>query len=331
MIIANIGTLLTLETEPLHNAFLEVDQGVVIRFGSMASAPRADVDAERRVVMPGFVDCHTHLANMGQMHGSFEDRCRAVAAAQPEELRASIERQIAMMLAFGTTTVEIKTCYGSPEKCLDAMPHDVIRTEMAPPDWTLWRQPHFVDALAEGMTAERLLATKTPVKVHVLDRGLEMALEAGAVSVEHLLHATKRDVATLAQTSTLAVLLPAMAYYTRAGRFAPARQLIDAGVKVALGTDSNPGDSPSFSMQMVMHLACREMGMTCEEAIRAATLHAAAALRLDHRLGSLAPGKDANFLILETGDYRDLPAVIGSNLVRKVYRRTYAAGELSPA
>jgi len=138
---------------------------------------------------------------------------------------------------------------------------------------------------------------------------VQLAVDEDAVSVDHLLYASQREVKLLSRSKTIAVLLPAMAFYSKAGRFAPARDLLDAGVIVALATDANPGDSPTYSMPFVMGLATREMKMTAWEVICASTLHAARAIREDHRVGSLEVGKDADFLILDSNDYRDLPPI----------------------
>jgi imidazolonepropionase len=191
----------------------------------------------------------------------------------------------------------------------------------------------------EGLSVDQLRAPlasmKTPVKMHVCvsahSNGVELALDVNAVSVEHLLHANQRDIELLSRSNTIAVLLPAMAFFSKAGRFAPARKLLDAGVTVALATDANPGDSPTYSMPFVMQLAAREMQMTPFEAICAATLNAAKAIHEDHRVGSLVPGKEADFLILASKDYRDLPPVERVFKSGQECLRTYAADASTPA
>lgn len=349
MVVFNIGQLLTMRDGLglQQNAWISIENGRIKAIGPMAQPPPLtdnDIDARGNVVMPGFVDCHTHLANAGGIQGSFADRCRLVEDIPPANLRERIETQLSLMLQAGTTTVEVKTGYAtSPaaiDKCLAAVPRrkGIVLTEMSPladssrPHWTLVHQPRFIDALCDpdGFSPEQLReplhamrALQAQIKLHVCvsapGDGVPLALEMNAVSVEHLLYASQRDIQLLGRSNTIAVLLPAMAYYSQAGRYAPARALLDAGTTIALATDSNPGDSPTWSMPFVIHLAVREMKMTAAEALLAATLHAARAIREDHRTGSLEPGKSADFLILATNDYRDLPAVIGANLVESVF------------
>lgn len=349
MRIFNVGQLLTMEggLGLLENAWVEFESGRISALGPMSSCPEigdSDLDARGQVVMPGFVDCHTHLANAGGIHGSFSDRCRLVEEIPAESLRDRIEAQLHLMLRSGTTTVEIKTGYAtSPqaiEKCLAAVPRrpGIVLTEMSPladssaPRWSLAHQPRFIDALCDpdGFSPEQLReplhsmrALEARVKLHVCvtapGDGIPLALEMNASSVDHLLYASGRDVELLGRSKTVAVLLPAMAYYSRAGRFAPARALLDAGVTIALATDCNPGDSPTHSMPFVIHLAVREMKLTPAQALIAATIHAARAIGEDHRVGSLVPGKQADLLVIATDDYRDLPAAMGANLVQTVF------------
>lgn len=333
MLIYNIGQLLALPG--LHErAFLRVEDGRIAEIGPISQVPAIqdqDIDARGQVVMPGFVDCHTHLAHAGGMDGSFADRCNAVETITEANLRTAIESRLAFMESLGTTTVEIKTGYATSDaavrKCLAAIPKrpGVVITEMSPlansvePSWLLDYNPRFIDALCdpEGLSVDRLRAPlasmTTPIKLHVCvsapGDGLPLALDLDAVSVEHLLYATQRDIDLLARSKTIAVLLPAMAFLSKAGRFAPARALLDSGVTVALATDANPGDSPTYSMPFVMQLAMSEMKMTAFETICAATLNAAKAIHEDRRVGSLEPGKDADFLILASNDYRELPPV----------------------
>src|SRR5689334_20515986 len=143
MLIYNIGQLLTMENGVglISKAWLQIDHGKVTGYGPMSdrlSIGDDDVDAKGQVVMPGFVDCHTHLANAGGMQGTFTDRCRLVEEISDADLRDRIEAQLELMLRLGTTTVEIKTGYArSPaaiRKCLGAVPvrSGVVLTEMSP-------------------------------------------------------------------------------------------------------------------------------------------------------------------------------------------------------
>ena len=129
--------------------------------------------------------------------------------------------------------------------------------------------------------------------------GSEVAADVGARSADHLVHVPAAGIAALARAGVIATLLPCASYYLKLGRFAPARDLIDAGVPVALATDVNPGGGFSTSMPFAMSLACFGMGLTFEEALAAATLNAAAALDRHDRVGSLEAGKQCDAVLVD--------------------------------
>jgi imidazolonepropionase len=128
--------------------------------------------------------------------------------------------------------------------------------------------------------------------------GAQTAAAAGARSADHLVHVTADGIAALARAGVVATLLPCAALYLKLGRFAPARDLIAAGVPVALATDVNPGGGLSPSMPFAMALACFAMAMTFEEALVASTLNAAYALDRHERVGSLEPGKQFDAVLV---------------------------------
>ena len=139
-----------------------------------------------------------------------------------------------------------------------------------------------------------------PLKIHVNQfydiGGIQMAVEAGALSVDHLEVMSPGAIKALHGSDTIATLLPSCSYFLGIP-YAPARQLIEENTLVALATDYNPGSSPGGNMQLVCNMACAKMKMTPAEALNAATLNGAAALNLSHRKGSIAVGKDADILI----------------------------------
>ena len=134
-----------------------------------------------------------------------------------------------------------------------------------------------------------------------------------AASFDHLDYISGADVAWLARTNTVATMLPAANYFLGLETFPPARELIDAGVAVALATDYNPGTSPTTSMPFVLSVACTHMKMSPAETITAATINGACALNLQDRKGSLEVGKDADIAIFNAGDYREIPYWFGVN------------------
>ena len=163
------------------------------------------------------------------------------------------------------------------------------------------------------------------VKVHgeQLSRsgGAAVAAEFGAISAEHLERATTEDAEALARSRTVAVLIPGASMMTGAP-FAPARMLIERGVRVALSTDLNPGTSYSENLQLVVALACAFLKMTPEEALLGVTRHAAAAVAREGKVGSLAPGARADLVVLEAPTYVDLAYHYGVNLARIVLTGT---------
>jgi imidazolonepropionase len=149
--------------------------------------------------------------------------------------------------------------------------------------------------------------------------GAEVAAKVRARSADHLIHVDEEGAAALAAAGTCAILLPAAALYLKAGRFAPARMLIDRDVPVALGTDLNPGAGFSPSMPFAVTLACFGMGMTLEEALVAATINAAWSLDRADSVGSLEPGKLMDAVIVD-GHLADLLRV-GRSPIRSVIKR----------
>jgi imidazolonepropionase len=149
--------------------------------------------------------------------------------------------------------------------------------------------------------------------------GAELAVEMDALSADHLLCVTPEGTAALADSETVAVLLPGTAFFLRV-KWAPARELIDAGCAVALATDCNPGSSPTESMPMILALACLGMGMDVAEAVTAATLNAAAAIGRVDELGSLEVGKRADLIVLTAPTYHHLVYNFGVNPVRHVVK-----------
>ena len=150
---------------------------------------------------------------------------------------------------------------------------------------------------------------------------MALAVELGATSVDHLDVTPPVDIERLVQSDTVGVVLPAVNFNLGSIHFADARALIDAGVALALATDINPGSAPCPSMQLVMALSCRYQRLLPAEALNAATLNAAHAIGLGHRIGSIEPGKQADLLILSTPDYRHLAYEFGGNLVQTVVKR----------
>jgi imidazolonepropionase len=148
-----------------------------------------------------------------------------------------------------------------------------------------------------------------------------LATSMNVLAVEGLSRANEEDVAALAGSRVLATLLPAQTLSEQARSFAPARLMIDSGVAVALATGFRPHRAGTFNMQAVIALACTSLEMTAAEAISAATINGAYALNRGDRVGSLQFGRDADLLILNVSDYREMSWYFGVNVVAVSMRR----------
>lgn len=219
---------------------------------------------------------------------------------------------------------------------------DLLCTETLPAARAWWENSHFAasgvplfnDVFCEAGAFDlaqttRVLTTGQQLglrpKLHadefVTLGGVQLAVALHAISADHLDMTPPEDIAALAASATLAVLLPGVNFHLGSRHYANARALIDAGAAVALATDFNPGSAPLLSLPLVMALACRYQRMTPAEAINAVTLNAAHAIGLGKRLGSLEAGKQADVLIVAAPDYRHLVYWLGANLVAGVVKR----------
>jgi imidazolonepropionase len=163
------------------------------------------------------------------------------------------------------------------------------------------------------------------VKAHVDEfmnlGGAKMAVDLGAVSIDHLDVTSATEVEHLAHSDTVSVIIPAVNFNLGSTHYADARGMIDAGAAVALATDFNPGSAPCPSMQMVMAIACRYQHLLPSEAFNASTINAAYAVGMGDKLGSIQIGKQADLLLINAPDYRHLAYQFGGNLVKQVIKQ----------
>ncbi len=229
----------------------------------------------------------------------------------------------------------------APEYADDSQGYTDLVTETMLPTVQQWWQTHaprlplpFVDVFCENkaftLEQSRQILTKArelgfPLKIHADEfdnlGGASLAAELGAASADHLVKTSDADIAALAKSDTVAVSLPCTPFGLAECDYTPARKIIDAGGILALATDCNPGTAWNESMQFVISLACRFLGLTPAQAIAASTINSAQAIQRADRIGSLEPGKQADLLILGVPDYRHLGYRFGSNLVRQVVKR----------
>ena len=410
LIIHNASQLLTLAGGPqrgnrlgelgiIANGAVVISEGEIIAVGEsdslLANYPDASAfDVKKRVVMPGFVDPHTHFVWAGDRADEFEMRrqgktymeilhagggilstVKATREATLEELIQQTRQRAGMAFSYGTTTAEVKTGYGltldSELKQLEAILEldrqgpltlvptfmaahavppeyqgkaddyvDQICTEMLPSLLVWWHnrgesQPlPFVDVFCEQgafdlSQSRRILEAARelgfPLKIHADEfenlGGAALAAELNAASADHLVKTSPADIHALAGSETVAVALPGTPFGLSETEYTPAREIIRANGLLALASDTNPGTSWCESMQFILALACRKMGLTPAQAIAAATINAAAALQRENQIGSLETGKQADLLILEVDDYRHLGYRFGTNLVAYVIKQ----------
>ena len=405
LLLIDIGQLLTLrdtsnQREPRRGSILKelgiIEDGAVLCLGgkivSVGSTKDAlrdpwlkknrtkiiEIDCAGKVVLPGFVDSHTHPVFVSPRLVDFEKRIEGASyeeiAAAGGGIRSSVEgvrsasartltenilAALRDMAANGTTTVEAKSGYGltteSEIKSLEAIrtaasqwPGTVVPTllgaHVVPREFQGHSQKYvdlvcremipqaakrklarFVDVFCDtgAFTAEEATQIFEAAEKHGLsvrahmcqlsETSLRPFLRFHPASFDHMDHLNEDDISELAKHDTVATLVPGANYFLGLRDYPRARKLIDAGVPVALATDYNPGTSPTLSMPMAMSLACTHMKMSPAEAISAATINGAWALRLADRKGSIEPGKDADLAVFAAKDYREIPYWFGAN------------------
>jgi len=322
------------------------------------------VDCERRLVVPGLIDCHTHLCFGGWRGDEFELRLQgasyqeiaaggggiastvsATRSASVGKLQRKAHAVLDGMLALGVTTVECKTGYGLDEanelkqlevysRLNDSHPVKLIPSYLGahiiPPEHKDNRDRYislicdvmipqiaerglaqFCDAFVEqgAYSVEEARQIFKAAKSHGLGikvhadqlsdgGGAQLAAEMRAVSAEHLEYISDEGIQALAESGTVAVSLPIASMYL-GEPYLPARKLIDAGVPVAVATDFNPGSAPSYHLPFAMTLACLNQAMTPQEVLNGATTIAARAVGAGDTVGSLLPGYQADFAIID--------------------------------
>ena len=199
---------------------------------------------------------------------------------------------------------------------------------------TLQNNPFFVDVFCEKGAfnleqSRKVLETAKSLgfklKAHVDEfvnlGGARMAIKLGATSIDHLDAISDDEIKLLAESETIGVVTPTVNFNFGAKEFADARKMIDAGCAIAVSTDYNPGSAPCPSLPNAMAIACRYQKLLPSETLNAITINAAHAVGMGDKVGSLDVGKQADLLILETEDYRELAYEFGGNLVSSVIKK----------
>ena len=346
----------------LYNASILVDDGKIISINPDVNEADKVVDLKEKIVMPGLIDCHTHLVFAGDRSDEFNLRSKgasyaeimktgggilntvkAVRNASVDELYEVALPKLESIYKTGVRTLEIKSGYGlsleGELKMLEVIHRlnkatklDLYATflgaHVVPPEM---KKEAYVDHICKDMlpaVKEQGVAKACDIFVEAgafdlkdaekilncakeLDFDLQMhaeqlshtgatklACDIGAACVGHLEYVTDDDIEALSRSNTVACVLPVAQEFLRSKQKTPARKIIDAGVKVAVATDYNPGSAMCHNLWWAARLGIACCDMSCEDAMLGMTAHAAEALGLRDR-GQIKPGMKADFIVLD--------------------------------
>ncbi len=392
LLIKNASQLLTLEggirkenydIEFIENGAVLIDGDKIVEVGEnreLKSSGEFEIDASGKIVLPGFVDPHTHLIFSGtredelylklrgysyldilKMGGGILKTVRMTRNASREDLKKEAEKRLDYMLANGTTTAEAKSGYGldfeNERKILKVIkeiehPVELVPTFLGahalPPEFKdsgeyieymksiipkIKNMAKFIDIFCEkGVfsaeeSKEYLMEGKKYgliPKIHadeIWDIGCtRIAVDVGAISADHLVKTSDESIEYMRRKNIFAVFLPATPYMLLSKEYARARKFIEMEIPVALATDLNP-NCYNESMQTVISLAITQMKMSVEEAIIASTINAAGAIKMERKIGSIERGKQADIIIMDAKNYKQIGYHFGVNLVEKVIKK----------
>lgn len=353
----------------IHDAAVVIEDQQIAWIGAASALPPAyhtseKFDCGQRLVIPGLIDCHTHLCFGGWRDSEFEMRLggrsyqdiqaagggiastvKATRESSKEALHARARQFLDRMLQLGVTTIEAKSGYGlnvedeikqlevyaalDQSHDIDIVP-TVLGAHVVPPEYADDREAYlallceqllpavaerdlarFCDVFVEQgaytveeaqriLTRARELGIQPKVHADQLSDGGGAALAArvGAISADHLEYVSEAGMNALAAAETVAVSLPLASLYL-SEPYLPARRLLQAGIRVAVATDFNPGSAPSYHLPLAMLLACVNQSMTPQESLMGVTVAAAKAVGLERSHGSLTPGYRADLVIID--------------------------------
>jgi imidazolonepropionase len=380
------------ELPVIENAWLAVENGIIADYGNMDDFPGISdwsglevIEADGRLVIPSWVDSHTHIVYAGSREGEFADRIKGLTYEEiaqkgggilnsakklqntsEEELLESALNRCNEIISQGTGAVEIKSGYGLTteaelkmlrviRKLKEHTPLTIKSTFLAahavPMEYKTQKDKYldlilnetlpkvadeqlaeFIDVFCEKNyftpeETERILEAGQKYglipKVHAEQMsnygGVLSGVKCGAVSVDHLEYVEAKEIEALLHSKTMPTILPGAAFFLSLPN-PPARQMIDAGLPVAVASDFNPGSSPSGNMNLMQAICCIQYRMTPNECVNASTINTAHAMKLADSVGSITIGKKANFFISKKMNSVDMiPYSFGSNPVETVF------------
>lgn len=373
----------------LKDAWLYIENGKIHSFGPMADPPLMEamgdqINLEGRLVLPAWVDSHTHLVFASSREGEFEDRIRGLsyeeiarrgggilhsarhlAETSEDELFDLAWQRLEKITRTGTGSLEIKSGYGLSleaelkmlrvirrlkEKTGRIIKASFLGAHAFPAAYRSDREGYmrllidemlpriqdegladYMDVFCEKgfFTVEetrRLLEAgwkyglKPKIHANQLHHsgGVEVGVEMGAISVDHLECVGPSEIEALKGSRTIPTVLPGAAFFLGLP-YPPARAMIDAGLPLALASDYNPGSCPSGNIPQMLTLACTQQGLLPAEAVHAVTINGAAALEIDAEVGTIAPGKRAQLIVTHPmPSLAYIPYDFGNNPVDKV-------------
>ncbi|MGC8867047.1 MAG: imidazolonepropionase [Elusimicrobiales bacterium] len=398
LLITNISQLLTLKGRKgyrkgkelgeicvVEDACLYIEGETIRKFGKKNDVKNAlkmrdvkEIDVGKRVVMPAFIDCHTHsvfakprlddfqMRISGLSYSEIKKRGGGINLSAKHIKETSFNELVDKLIKFsncfiecGTTTIEVKSGYGLDfENEIKIL--KVIKTALNKTD--LEMIPTFLGAhsIPQGMSSDEYLELlKTRMIPYISEKKLAVfvdifcekgyfsprqakdylnyakkfglipkvhadqlsksggslvAAQVCAATADHLDFADEHYIRRLADKKVAAVFLPASNYFLGVNRYPDALKFIENGCAVVLATDFNPGTSPCWNMQFVINLAVIKMRMSIEQAIVASTYNAACSLGLGERCGMIDEGMQADIIVIDASDYRELGYYFGANI-----------------
>jgi len=343
---------------------------------------RRSVNVDEKVLLPGFIDPHTHLVFEGSREQEFQQRIQGVPymeilkghggiletvnktrEATHDELFSTAVSRLDTALEAGTTTIEVKSGYGlrpydemkilqvirtlrrqhlcrvvptfmgahavPPET--DAESYTRLIIEEMLPEVRRTGLAQFCDVFCEqGVFDEKQsmsilkaakqagLATKIHADEFTDSNGARVANKLSSTSGDHLVHTPARELERMAATGVTPVVLPSSSQSLLAKEYAPARELLELGLPVALGTDFSPANW-TLSQVAVAWAAARELRMKADEILRGITINAAMALGMENQVGSLAPKKIADLVTLKVPNHKWVSYAHSDGLIDKVF------------
>jgi imidazolonepropionase len=370
----------------IDNAWIYLEDDKIIALGSGSDYPACEhsYNASSAILVPGFVDGHTHLVHAGSREHEFAFKMAGVPyldllkqgggiystvsktrLATKQQLFDQAKHSLDLMLSFGVTTIEAKSGYGldvSTERTMlevmrwlnDAHPIDLSITYMGAHALPLESRDHreaYIDLIVNEIAdvATKRLAESVDVfaedgaftiaearrileaanehglkgRIHADEivpmGGAKLAAQCHAASADHLMAASKEDIALLSQTDTILNLLPGTSFYLNKD-YADARGMIDANAALAVSSDYNPGSQPSENFQFILSLSAGKLKMTPEEVLTACTINAAYHLGRADRIGSIEVGKQADLTLLNAPNFEYVLYHYGINHTKAVFK-----------